>query len=43
VRFISEGGAIEHAATSLPDLIAARLTTLPRDPLRVCHSRMRLT
>jgi len=38
VRYISEGGAIEHAATSLPDLIAARLTTLPRDPLRVCQA-----
>jgi len=38
VRFITEGGSIEHAGTSLPDLIAARLATLPRDPLRVCQA-----
>lgn len=38
VRFLLEGGALEHAPTSLPDLIAARLSSLPRDPLVIVQA-----
>ena len=33
VRYLAEGGAVEHAPASLPDLVAARVATLPRDTL----------
>lgn len=38
VRYLIEGGALEHAPASLPDLVAARLATLPRDTLVVCQA-----
>jgi len=33
LRYLVEGGAVEQAPTTLPDLVAARLATLPRDTL----------
>jgi len=38
VRYLAEGGALEHAPSSLPDLVAARLASLPRDTLVVCQA-----
>jgi tetratricopeptide (TPR) repeat protein len=33
LRYLVEGGSVEQAPASLPDLVAARLATLPRDTL----------
>ena len=38
IRYLGEGGAVEHAPALLPDLVAARLATLDRGPLRVCQA-----
>lgn len=38
IRYLTEGGALEHAPSSLPDLVAARLASLPRDTLVVCQA-----
>ncbi|MBK9034766.1 MAG: AAA family ATPase [Myxococcales bacterium] len=38
VRYLGEGGDLEHAPTSLPDLVAARLATLPREALLLCQA-----
>ena len=38
VRYLAEGGAVEHAPSALPDLIAARLASLPRDALVLCQA-----
>ena len=38
LRYLVEGGAVEHAPPSLADLVAARLTTLPRDTLVACQA-----
>ena len=38
VRYLAEGGALEHAPILLPDLVAARLASLPRDTLVVCQA-----
>lgn len=38
VRYLTEGGALELAPSSLPDLVAARLASLPRDTLVVCQA-----
>ncbi|MEZ4398747.1 MAG: protein kinase [Kofleriaceae bacterium] len=37
-RYLAEGGSLEHAPTTLPDLIAARLANLSKDSLVVCQS-----
>jgi serine/threonine-protein kinase len=38
LRYLVEGGAVEHAPAALADLVAARLTTLPRDTLVALQS-----
>jgi predicted ATPase len=38
LRYLVEGGDVDHAPTALADLIAARLATLPRDTLVACQS-----
>lgn len=38
VRYLLEGGVLEHAPAALPDLIAARLATLPRDTLLIVQA-----
>ncbi len=38
LRYLVEGGDVDHAPASLPDLVAARLATLPRETLIACQA-----